>query len=58
MQNTIEAKAAAAAYAREWRKRNPDKCREYQRRYWERKAAEAAKKDDNEHGQAVTEQRG
>ena len=57
MQQAIDAKAAAAAYAREWRKKNPEKCREYQRRYWERKAAEAAKKvDDN--GQAVTTQRG
>lgn len=29
------------AYKREWAKRNPDKIREQQRRYWERKAAQA-----------------
>lgn len=28
-------------YLREWRKRNPDKVRQYQVNYWERKAAEA-----------------
>lgn len=25
-------------YAREWRAKNPDKCRETKRRYWEKKA--------------------
>lgn len=28
-----------AAYQREWRKKNPEKAKENQRRYWERKAA-------------------
>lgn len=42
MQQSIEAKAAAAAYARDWRRKNPDKCRQYRQRYWEKKA-EAAK---------------
>lgn len=41
MQQTADAKAAWAAYQREWRKRNPDKCKEIRRRYWEKKAAEA-----------------
>lgn len=35
---TDEARAKHAAYMREWRARNPEKEREYQRRYWERKA--------------------
>ena len=43
MQQSAEARAAAAAYAREWRKKNPDKCREAKRRYWEKKAAAAKK---------------
>lgn len=29
---------------REWRKKNPGKCREYERRYWEKKALEAEQK--------------
>ena len=28
------------AYAKEWRRRNPDKVRQAQERYWTRKAAE------------------
>ena len=35
---TDEARAKRAAYMRQWRKRNPDKVRESNRRYWERKA--------------------
>ena len=40
MQQSKAAREAAAAYAREWRKKNPDKCREARQRYWERKAAQ------------------
>ncbi len=36
-----EAREARRAYQREWRKKNRDKVREYEKRYWERKAAEA-----------------
>ena len=39
------AKEVRAEYAREWRAKNPEKTRAYNRRYWERKAkakAEAA----------------
>lgn len=36
---TPEARAARAKYMREWRKKNPDKQREYNARKWERKAA-------------------
>lgn len=33
-------KKARAEYAREWRRKNPDKVREINRRYWEKKAAQ------------------
>lgn len=36
------AKKARAEYARAWRKKNPDKQRAANRRYWEKKAAEMA----------------
>ena len=40
---TPEAKEARRKYHREWTKKNPDKVRETNRRFWERKAqAEAA----------------
>lgn len=35
---TEEARKAAAAYMREWRKKNPDKQEEYRAAYWKRKA--------------------
>lgn len=47
---TPEAKLARAQYMREWRKKNPDKQREYNIRKWERKAqkiAEERKADSN-----------
>ena len=37
-----QARAERAAYFREWRRRNPDKVRESNRRYWERRAAKKA----------------
>ena len=37
-------KAAKAAYARDWRKRNPERAKQIQQRYWERKA-EGREKD-------------
>lgn len=50
---TKEAKAARAAYMREWRKKNPEKQREYTARKWEKKgdeirAARAAEKEQEE----------
>lgn len=33
------ARAARAMYARKWRKKNPDKVRAANKRYWEKKAA-------------------
>lgn len=37
---TEEAKAARRAYKREWARRNPDKIRAQQERYWNKRAAE------------------
>lgn len=34
-----QAKEARRAYKREWNRRNPDKVRAAQERYWERRAA-------------------
>ena len=36
---TPEARAARAKYMREWRKKNPEKQREYDAKKWERKGA-------------------
>lgn len=47
-----QARAARAAYFREWRRKNPDKVRENNRKYWQRRAArlaaekEAQKRED------------
>lgn len=38
MELTAEAAAARREYARQWRARNPDKVKDYERRKWERKA--------------------
>ena len=37
---TDKAREARNAYQREWNRKNREKVREHQRRYWERKAAE------------------
>ena len=39
---TQEAREARNAYRREWYKRNPEKRREYESRYWTKKARESA----------------
>ena len=39
---TPAAKLARAQYMREWRKKNPEKQREYNARKWERKAQQIA----------------
>jgi hypothetical protein len=36
-----ETREETAAYMREWRKKNPDKVKQYNATYWERKAAAA-----------------
>lgn len=43
---TQEAKAARAAYMREWRKKNPEKVREYEARKWERRAEKEKKEKE------------
>ena len=51
---TPAAKLARAQYMREWRKKNPEKQREYNARKWERKAqriAEERKAAINGNGQ-------
>ncbi len=40
---TPDAVEARRAYQRQWRKDNPDKVREHNRRYWQKKAREALK---------------
>lgn len=42
---TPEAKKARAKYLREWRRKNPDKQKEYDARKWERKAREQQEKE-------------
>lgn len=37
-----QARAARAEYFREWRRKNPDKVRANNRRYWQRRAAKLA----------------
>lgn len=47
-QLTPEAQELRRAYFREYRRLHPDKYREYERRRWEKKAAEQAEKAENE----------
>ncbi len=39
------AKAARAAYMRKWRAENRERLKQYQQRYWEKKAAQQAVKE-------------
>lgn len=48
MKLTPEARAARAAYMREWRKKNKDKEREYEARKWERKARQIREERERE----------
>ena len=43
-----KAREARRIYKREWNRRNPDKVKAAQRRYWEKKAAAAAEKETGE----------
>lgn len=45
---TENAKAARAKYAREWRKKNPDKVRATNARYWNKKAQNGPETTQNE----------
>ena len=40
-----KAKAAQREYLRAWRKQNPEKVKQYNRGYWERRAEREAKQD-------------
>ena len=44
-------KAQQAAYAREWRKNNPEKVKATKERYWRRKALEARQKGGGDNGE-------
>lgn len=46
---TDAAREAQREYMREWRRKNPDRVREKNKRYWERKAAE--RKEDPTHAE-------
>lgn len=48
-----KAREARNAYQRKWNREHPDKVREHQRRYWEKKAAEL---EAEEHGAEEAEQ--
>ena len=43
-----KAREAQRAYMREWRRRNKDKVRESNRRYWVRRAQKIAEKGDGD----------
>lgn len=45
---TEQAKEARRAYKREWNRRNPDKVRAAQERYWEKRAAAKASEDKDD----------
>jgi hypothetical protein len=55
---TAQAAEARKAYKREWAKKHPDKTREYQRRYWTKKGAEAATSEAETASRSDTEQEG
>lgn len=42
---TEEARAAIRAYKREWAKKNPDKVKAQQERYWEKKAQQVKQEE-------------
>ena len=42
----IDAREARNAYQRAWRAKNPDRVREINNRYWEKKAQELQKRED------------
>lgn len=45
---TEAARAARNAYRRDWYSRNRDRQKEYNAKYWEKKAAEAARENKTE----------
>ena len=49
---STEARRERAAYMREYRKKHPEKTREINRRYWQKKAEEREAKQDAENASA------
>lgn len=45
----LSAREMQRRYLREWRKKNPDKVKKYNRDYWRRKAEKAKQEGANEH---------
>lgn len=45
-----ENREAINAYNREWKRAHPDRVREYERRYWEKKASLAAESEGDSDG--------
>ena len=45
---TPEAKKAAARYARNWRRKNPEKVKATRERYWQKKAAQYSESVEEE----------
>jgi len=53
MSMTDEAREARNAYKRAWYKKNPEKRREYQERYWQRKSRSDGQKTADNGGKDV-----
>lgn len=43
-----EAREARNAYYREWRKKNPEKLKQYQEKYWMKKAQEMQEQEEGD----------
>ena len=54
---TEQAKAARRAYKAEWARQNPDKVRQQQERYWEKRAAQMAQQRTTERDPQADDQR-
>ena len=52
MSEEQEIREARAAYAREYRRKNPDKIRAIQNRYWAKRAEKKQKEEGVQHGEA------
>lgn len=55
MAMTKEALEARRAYKREWNRRNPEKIKAAQERYWQKKAAQAAEQDEHKEKEGAQE---
>ena len=47
-----EARKARNAYMRKWRKNNPERVKQHQKRYWERVVKQQQEQEDNQDKQA------